>query len=309
MIRYLLRRLATTLPLLLAIVVVSFFFMRLAPGGPFDTERALAPQVRANLDARFGLNRPLVEQLGLYLQGLLRGDLGPSFQYVGWSVREILAQGAPLSLALGSLALVFALVAGISLGIITALYHNRWPDQIGSAIALFGVCVPNFVLGPVLILLFVFTWPLLPVGGFGSPSQLILPALTLGAVRASYIARLTRSGMLDVLQQDFVRTARAKGLAESAVVVRHALRLALLPVVQYLGPAIASILVGSVVVERIFAIPGLGSFFINAALNRDYTLAMGSVLLYSTLLIVLNLLADLLSRALDPRLQPAGGSH
>jgi oligopeptide transport system permease protein len=298
---FVLRRALATVPLVLGIVVVSFFFMRLAPGGPFDADRVLDPQVRANLEARYGLDRPLVEQLVVYVEGLLQGDLGPSFKYVGWSVQEIIAQGAPVSLTLGAAALLIALLVGIPLGVIAALYHNRWADHLATAIALVGVCVPNFVLGPVLVLVFVFGLGLLPVGGWGSPEQVILPAVTLGAVRAAYIARLARAGMLDVLQQDFVRTARAKGLTERVVVARHALRIAIVPVVQYLGPAIASILVGSVVVERIFDLPGLGSFFINAALNRDYTLAMGSVLLYSTLLIVLNLLVDVLARAFDPR--------
>jgi len=298
---YLVRRIAGTIPLLLAIVVVSFLFMRLAPGGPFDTDRAFDPQVRANLEARYGLDEPLLAQLGTYVGGLLQGDLGPSFKYVGWSVNEIIAQGAPVSLTLGASALLIALMVGIPLGVIAALYHNRWGDHLATGIALVGVCVPNFVLGPVLVLIFVFGMGLLPVGGWGSPAQVILPAVTLGAVRAAYIARLARAGMLDVLQQDYVRTARAKGLRESMVIFRHALRIAMLPVVQYLGPAIASILVGSVVVERIFDLPGLGSFFINAALNRDYTLAMGSVLLYSTLLIFLNLIADLLAHRLDPR--------
>ena len=298
---FVLRRALATVPLVLGIVVVSFFFMRLAPGGPFDADRALDPQVRANLEARYGLDRPLIEQLVVYVEGLLQGDLGPSFKYVGWSVQEIIAQGAPVSLTLGAAALLIALLVGIPLGVIAALYHNRWADHLATAIALVGVCVPNFVLGPVLVLVFVFGLGWLPVGGWGSPEQVILPAVTLGAVRAAYIARLARAGMLDVLQQDFVRTARAKGLTERVVVARHALRIAIVPVVQYLGPAIASILVGSVVVERIFDLPGLGSFFINAALNRDYTLAMGSVLLYSTLLIVLNLLVDVLARAFDPR--------
>ncbi len=298
---FVLRRALATVPLLLGIVVVSFFFMRLAPGGPFDADRALDPQVRANLEARYGLDRPLVEQLGVYVGGLLEGDLGPSFKYVGWSVQEIIAQGAPVSLTLGAGALLIALLVGIPLGVIAALYHNRWADHLATSIALVGVCVPNFVLGPVLVLVFVFGLGWFPVGGWGSPEQVILPAVTLGAVRAAYIGRLARAGMLDVLQQDFVRTARAKGLSERVVVARHALRIAIVPVVQYLGPAIASILVGSVVVERIFDLPGLGSFFINAALNRDYTLAMGSVLLYSTLLIGLNLLVDVLARAFDPR--------
>ena len=301
MIGFVTRRLVMTLPLLLGIVVASFLFMRLAPGGPFDTDRALDPQVRANLEARYGLDRPLVEQLGLYVGGLLQGDLGPSFKYSGWSVGELIAQGAPVSFTLGAGALLFALVVGIPLGVIAAVHHNGWPDHLATGVALLGVCVPNFVLGPVLVLVFVFGLGWLPVGGWGTPEQVVLPALTLGAVRAAYIARLARAGMLDVLQQDFVRTARAKGLAERIVVARHALRVAILPVVQYLGPAIASILVGSVVVERIFDLPGLGSFFINAALNRDYTLAMGSVLLYSTLLIGLNLLVDVIARALDPR--------
>ena len=301
MIAYVARRVASTVPLLLAIVVGSFLFMRLAPGGPFDAERAFDPQVRANLEARYGLDRPLLEQLGAYVGGLMQGDLGPSFKYVGWSVNELIAQGAPVSLTLGTAALLIALLVGIPLGVIAALHHNRWGDHLATAVALVGVCVPNFVLGPVLVLVFVFGLGWFPVGGWGTPEQVVLPAVTLGAVRAAYIARLARAGMLDVLQQDFVRTARAKGLSERLVVARHALRIAILPVVQYLGPAIASILVGSVVVERIFDLPGLGSFFINAALNRDYTLAMGSVLLYSTLLILLNLLVDVLAHLFDPR--------
>jgi oligopeptide transport system permease protein len=300
---YLARRALTTIPLLLAILVLSFLFMRLAPGGPFDLDQALDPTVRENLEAHYGLDQPVLTQLGLYLKGLLRGDLGPSFKYSGYSVREILAQGAPVSFALGATALLIALLIGIPLGTIAALHHNGWGDRLASALAVVGICVPNFVLGPLLILLFVFQFGWLPVGGWGTPQQVILPAFTLGAIRAAYVARLTRTGMLDVLGQDFVRTARAKGLPESAVVLRHVLRIGLLPVLQYLGPAAASILVGSVVVERIFSVPGLGSFFINAALNRDYTLAMGSVLLYSILLILLNLLVDLLSRLLDPRVK------
>ena len=303
MTRYLIRRALFTIPLLLAIVVVSFLFMRLAPGGPFDLDRELDPLVRANLEAHYGLDQPVLTQLGMYLDGLLHGDLGPSFKYAGYSVREILAQGAPVSFALGAAALLIALMIGIPLGTVAALHHNERGDQIATGVALVGICVPNFVLGPLLILVFVFQFGWLPDGGWGSPAQLVLPALTLGAVRAAYIARLTRTGMLDVLQQDFVRTARANGLRERTIVAKHVLRIGLLPVLQYLGPAAASILVGSVVVERIFSVPGLGSFFINAALNRDYTLAMGSVLLYSLLLITLNLIIDLLSRRFDPRVQ------
>jgi oligopeptide transport system permease protein len=263
----------------------------------------LDPQLRANLESRYGLDLPLHEQLLRYVGGLLRGDLGPSFRYVGWSVREIIAQSLPISLSLGLLALAFALLTGVPLGVLGALRHNQALDHGAMALALIGICVPNFVLGPLLIVAFVFVLDWLPVGGWGSFPQLLLPAITLGAVRAAYVARLARAGMLETIGQDFVRTARAKGLAERVVVAKHALRLAILPVVSYLGPAIASILVGSVVVEKIFAIPGLGTFFVNAALNRDYTLAMGSVLLYSGLLIGLNLLVDVLHSLLDPRVE------
>lgn len=301
--RFLLRRLLATLPLLLGIVVASFLFMRLAPGGPFDSERALPPQVRANLEARYGLDQPLHVQLGRYVAGLAQGDLGPSFKYDGWSVREIIAQALPVSLTLGAVALAFSLLVGIPLGTLAALRRNRWPDHAAMAVALVGICVPNFVLGPLLILLFVFGLGWLPVGGYGSFEQLLLPGITLGAVRAAYIARLMRAGMLEVVEQDFVRTARAKGLPERIVVAKHAFRLGVAPVVSYLGPAVASILVGSVVVEKIFSVPGLGSFFVNSALNRDYTLAMGTVLLYSTLLIALNLLVDLVHAWLDPRVE------
>lgn len=303
MTRFLLRRLLSTVPVLLLIVVGSFLFMRLAPGGPFDAERELAPAVRANLEARYGLGQPLHQQLGLYLDGLLHGDLGPSFRYVGWSVREIIAQALPVSLTLGLMALAFALLTGVPLGMWAAMRRNRWPDRAAMGLALLGLCVPNFVLGPLLILVFVFALGWFPVGGIGTLQQLVLPAVTLGAVRAASIARLMRAGALEVLQQDFVRTARAKGLGERAVLAKHVLRLAILPVVSYLGPAVASVLVGSVVVEQIFSVPGLGSFFVNAALNRDYTLAMGAVLLYSTLLIALNLLVDILYSVLDPRVE------
>ena len=297
------RRVLSTIPLLLGIVVISFLFMRLAPGGPFDMDQALDPTVRANLEAHYGLDQPIHVQLGMYLKGLVQGDLGPSFKYAGYSVKEILIQGAPVSFALGFAALLISLMIGIPLGTLAALHHNERGDRIATGLAMIGICVPNFVLGPLLILVFVFQFGWLPVGGWGTPAQVVLPAFTLGAIRAAYIARLTRTGMLDVLQQDFVRTARAKGLRERSIVVRHVLRIGLLPTVQYLGPATASIFVGSVVVERIFSVPGLGSFFINAALNRDYTLAMGSVLLYSVMLIALNLIVDLVSRRLDPRVQ------
>lgn len=300
---YVLRRMAGMVPLLLVIALLSFLFMRTAPGGPFDAERTLPPQIEANLAARYHLDEPLMQQFARYLADLARGDLGPSFKYRGRSVNEIIAQSAPVSLTLGVVALSFALLTGITAGVVSATRRHSGIDHLAMVLATLGVCVPNFVLGPVLIILFAFHLGWLPVGGWGSPAQILLPALTLGAIRAAYIARLARGGMLEVLNQDFIRTARAKGLPERVVVMRHALKPALMPVVSYLGPAMASILVGSVVVERIFHVPGLGSFFVQSALNRDYTLAMGTVLFYSTLLILMNLAVDVVYTWLDPRVE------
>jgi len=302
---FLLRRLLSTIPLLLAILFASFLFMRSAPGGPFDAERALPPQIEANLKAKYHLDEPVEKQFTRYMGGLLQGDLGPSFKYQARTVNEIIGQALPVSLVLGATALVFALLVGIPAGIVGALHHNRAQDYLTMSVSLLGICVPNFVLGPILIIVFSFAVGWFPAGGWGSWNQLILPALTLGAIRAAYIARLSRAGMLEVIHQDFIRTARAKGLRERIVVGKHALRVAILPVVTYLGPATASVLVGSVVVERIFSIPGLGSFFVNSALNRDYTMAMGTVLLYSGLLISLNILVDVLYAILDPRVELA----
>jgi oligopeptide transport system permease protein len=303
MISFIMRRLAGMVPLLFLIILVSFLFMRTAPGGPFDDERSLPPQIEANLRAKYHLDEPLLRQFGRYAADLARGDLGPSFKYRNRSVNEIIAQSAPVSLTLGVVALGLALAIGITAGVTSATRRDRAVDHLAMVLALIGVCVPNFILGPLLIILFAFKVHWLPVGGWGSPAQLLLPALTLGAIRASYIARLTRTGMLEVLGQDFIRTARSKGLAERVVILRHALKVAILPVVSYLGPAMASIMVGSVVVEHIFNIPGLGSFFVQSAINRDYTVAMGTVLFYSTLLIFLNLLVDVAYKYLDPRVE------
>jgi oligopeptide transport system permease protein len=300
---YLLRRLLSTIPLLFAILSLSFVFMRSAPGGPFDDERTLPAQIEENLQAKYHLDEPLWKQFGRYMGGLFQGDLGPSFKYQARSVNEIIAQSLPVSLALGATALAIALAVGVPAGVFGALHHNRIRDYFTMSMSLLGICVPNFVLGPLLIVVFSFSLAWFPAGGWGNLNQLILPAITLGAIRAAYIARLARAGMLEVIHQDFIRTARAKGLRERIVVGKHALRVAILPVVTYLGPATASILVGSVVVERIFNIPGLGSFFVNSALNRDYTMAMGTVLLYSALLITLNLIVDLLYAVIDPRVE------
>jgi oligopeptide transport system permease protein len=303
MTRLVVRRLLGMVPLLVVIALAAFLFMRTAPGGPFDDERSLPPQIEANLRARYHLDEPLLQQFGRYVGELARGDLGPSFKYRNRTVNEIIAQSAPVSLTLGAVALLLALGIGITAGVISATHRHRAADHAAMVLALAGVCIPNFVLGPALIILFAFVLGWLPVGGWGSPPQIVLPAITLGAIRAAYIARLTRTGMLEVLGQDFIRTARAKGLTGRVVVMRHALKVAILPVVSYLGPAMASIMVGSVVVEQIFHVPGLGSFFVQSALNRDYTLAMGSVLFYSTLLILLNLMVDVAYHYLDPRVE------
>jgi oligopeptide transport system permease protein len=300
---YLARRLLSTIPLLFGILLFSFLFMRSAPGGPFDDERSLPPQIEANLQAKYHLDEPAGKQFLRYMGGLLQGDLGPSFKYPARTVNEIIEQALPVSLTLGAVALALALLIGIPAGVIGAVHHNRFQDWATMSFSLLGLCIPNFVLGPILIIVFVFLLGWFPAGGWGSLSQLVLPAVTLGAIRAAYVARLARAGMLEVIRQDFIRTARAKGLSERVVIGKHALRIAILPVVTYLGPATASILVGSVVVERIFNIPGLGSFFVNSALNRDYTMAMGTVLLYSGLLISLNLAVDVLYSFLDPRVE------
>ena len=303
MFAFLVRRIASTIPLLFIILLASFLFMRSAPGGPFDDERSLPPQIEANLQAKYHLDEPVMKQFGRYMWGLFQGDLGPSFKYQARSVNEIIAQSLPVSLALGVFALSFALIIGVPVGVFGAVKHNQPGDYTLMALALTGICIPNFVLGPLLIIVFSFWLGWFPAGGWGTLAQLVLPALTLGAIRSAYIARLARAGMLEVIGQDFIRTARAKGLREHVVIAKHALRIAILPVVSYLGPATASILVGSVVVERIFNIPGLGSFFVNSALNRDYTMAMGTVLLYSGLLITLNLVVDVLYAVIDPRVE------
>jgi oligopeptide transport system permease protein len=300
---FLFRRLLATIPLLFVILALSFMFMRSAPGGPFDSERSVPPQVEQSLRAKYHLDEPLPAQFMRYMGGVLHGDLGPSFKYQSRTVNEIIAQAFPVSLTLGVLGLAISLVIGIPAGVFGAVYRNRPADYGIMSLSLLGISIPNFVIGPLLIIVFCFTLGWLPAGGWGAVNQMILPAVTLGALRAAYIARLMRAGMLEVIHQDFIRTARAKGLSEATVIGKHGLRVGILPVVTYLAPATASILVGSVVVERIFDIPGLGSFFVNSALNRDYTMAMGTVLLYSTILITLNLLVDVLYAALDPRVE------
>lgn len=301
MARYLVGRLLGLPPVLLVIVSASFFIMRIAPGGPFDMERALPAEVRANIEAKYHLDEPLVRQYLRYLGNVLRGDLGPSFRYPDRTVGELIALGFPVSLTLGVCALGFALVIGGTAGVLAAIRRNRLVDYLTMSLALGGVSIPNFVLGPLLMLVFALWLGWLPVAGWGTWRHLVLPTVTLGLFYTAYVARLSRAGMLEVIFQDFVRTARAKGLREAVVITRHALPSAVLPVVSYLGPAAAGALTGSVVVETIFGIPGIGRYFVTSALNRDYTMVLGTVVFYSGLLIVFNLIVDLLYAYLDPR--------
>ncbi len=285
------------------VYTISFFLMRAVPGGPFDSERKLAPEIEANIRARYNLDQPLATQYFQHLGRTLQLDFGPSYKLKDFTVGEVIAQGFPVSASLGIFALTFAITLGLTAGIISALHRQTWLDTAFMAMATLGIAVPNFVLASLSIVVFVFILNWLPAAGWGTLQQIILPALCLGAPFAAYIARLTRTGMLDVLSQDYIRTAYSKGLSSRRVVLRHALRGAILPVVSYLGPATAGILTGSLVLERIFALPGMGSHFIDAATQRDYTLAMGMVLVYTTLLYTMNLLVDLSYAVIDPRVK------
>ena len=301
MIRYTARRLAAFVPTLWAIATLTFFLVRLAPGGPFQAERDIPPAARAALAAKYGLDRPLAQQYGAFLANAARLDFGPSYKFPARQVRDIILEGFRVSAELGGWALLVALLAGIPLGVIAALRRGTAADAAVMGLALAGVSVPNFVLGPLLVLAFALGLYWLPPALWEGPASRVLPVLTLAAAYAAYVARLTRAGMLDVLRQDFIRTARAKGLPERLVVLKHALRLGLLPVVSYLGPAAAAIVMGSLVVEQVFALPGLGRYLVQGAFNRDYTLVTGVVLFYAAFLMALNLLVDLAHAWLDPR--------
>jgi oligopeptide transport system permease protein len=301
--RFILRRLVELVPTALVIVAASFALVRLAPGSPFSSEREIPPEVLRELDAKYGFDRPLPEQFARYLGNLLRGDLGLSTKYPQRSVNEIIADGFPVTLSLAAVALVWALLVGITAGVIGAVRQNTVWDHGAMTAALVGISIPSFVLGPMLVLLVSLRWHLLPPAGWGDWRHVILPGLTLGTIYAASIARLTRGGMLEVVRSDFVRTARAKGLSERLVIWRHMLRGGLLPVVSYLGPAIANMLTGSVVVAKIFNVPGIGPYFVDAAFNRDYFLVMGIVILYAGFLLVMNLLVDVVYGLLDPRIE------
>ncbi len=303
MFRFIARRLLETLPVLFVIITATFFMIRFVPGGPFTAEKAVTPEVMRNLEAHYGLDQPLHRQYLSYLGDLVRGDLGPSFKYANRTVNEIIADKLPVSLELGAWSLLVALCLGLPLGTIAAIKRNSFLDYLCSGFGMVGICIPTFVMGPLLALLFGIHLQWVNVSGWYGPADRILPALTLGFVYAAYIARLTRGGMLEILNQDFIRTARAKGASELRVIFKHALRGGLLPIVSFLGPAIAGILTGSFVIETIFQIPGLGREFVQSAFNRDYTLVLGTVILYATLIILLNLVVDVVQVWLNPKLK------
>jgi oligopeptide transport system permease protein len=306
MIRYFLSRLAGAIPTLFIIVTVTFFLMRAAPGGPFDQEQTLPPEIMANLQSAYGLDRPIWAQFGRYLGALVHGDFGPSFKYKDFTVTELIRQGFPVTLELGLIALSVALLVGIPVGIFAALHHNSAADYATMSLAVLGLAIPTFVVLPFLGLLFGVYLHWLPIAGWdpGSIRHLALPTVALALPPLAYIARLARGSMLEVLRSHFIRTAFAKGLPLRTVILRHALRPALVPVVSFLVPAVASIMTGSLVVESIAGLPGIGRYLVQGALNRDYTLVLGMVIIYSTLLIGMGLLVDLLYAWLDPRVRP-----
>ncbi len=305
MLNHALKRLLGAVPTLLLLITLAFFLMRAAPGGPFDRERALPPQIEAALQAEYRLDQPLWRQYLGYLGGLARGDLGPSFQYTGFSVSELIASSAPVSFRLGACAMILAVLLGGLLGCLAALRRNSVFDRALMALAMLGISVPNYVVAPLLILLFAIALGWLPAGGWSSQGigDAVLPVIALALPQIATIARLMRASMIETLSANFIRTARAKGLPMRLIVWRHALKPAALPVLSYLGPAAAGIVTGSVVIEQVFGIPGIGRYFVQAALNRDYTLVLGVVIFYGALIILFNFLVDLLYGALDPRLR------
>jgi len=305
MLGYALRRLFGVVPTFLLIVAAAFFIMRAAPGGPFDDERTLPPEIEANLQAAYGLDQPLPVQFARYLGGLVRGDLGPSYRMKDFTVAELIGRGLPVTLSIGAAALVLALLLGIPLGLAAGLRQNGWADHAAMSVALAGIAIPNFVVAPVLALVFGLQLGWLPVAGWepGSLRHMVLPVITLALPLVAYLARLTRGSLLEVLQSPFIRTARAKGLAPGVILRRHALKPTLLPVVSFLGPAAAGLLTGSLVVEQVFGLPGVGRYFVQGAINRDYTLVMGMVVFYAALILLLNLAVDLAYGWLDPRIR------
>ncbi|MBN2861084.1 MAG: ABC transporter permease subunit [Sphaerochaetaceae bacterium] len=306
MTKYVIKRLLGIIPTLLIIITVSFFIVRLAPGGPFDGERNLPETIKRNIEAKYHFDEPLLMQYGRYMFDILRGDLGPSYRYKDHDVNFYIFESLPNSMILGVIAISISVLFGISSGILAAVKQNTWADYLGMAFAIVGISVPLFVIGPVLQYVFAVKLQWVPTSGWytvdGNWITIILPAITLSAANFGTIARLTRSSMLETLRSDYIRTAKAKGMKSSTILFKHALKGTLLPIVSYLGPAFAGVVTGSVVVESVFRIPGLGKFFVQSSFNRDYTLIVGVVIVYSVILIFMNFIVDILYSLLDPRI-------
>lgn len=296
-----LRRIVAAVPVLLAVITVAFTLIHLAPGGPFDEDRQPPADVLRQLEQQYQLDLPWHRQYLNYMADLLQGDLGPSYRHPSYSVQELIAESLPASLELGLYALLLSLSLGIGMGLIAALHQNRWLDYLPMSFSMIGICIPTFLLGPLLVLIFGIYLQWLPVSGWGQlPGDKILPSVTLGTAYVAYLARLSRGGMLEVMHQDFIRTARAKGIGETRIVIVHGLRLGLLPAIAFLGPACAGLLSGSFVVETIFQVPGLGRTYVQAAFNRDYTMILGTTIFFAALIVACNLISDLLRLLLDP---------
>ena len=301
--RYIFQRVWASFLTLFVVVTLTFFMMRAIPGGPFTDEKAIPPFILEKIMARYHLNDPLYVQYGHYLWDVLHFDLGPSYRYEGMTVNQLIASGFPASLMVGSIAILLSLVVGIPAGIVSALRRGRWQDRTAMVLATLGITIPNFVIATILVYFFAYRWGWVTVGFWEGLPTALLPAITLAGYPTAFISRLTRSSMLEVLQQDYIRTAYSKGLRERAVVYIHALRNAIIPVVTYLGPLIAGILTGSFVVEQVFGVPGLGTFFVTSISNRDYTTIMGVTIFYSALLVFLNLVVDICLGFVDPRIK------
>ena len=306
MTRYIIRRFIGLFPTLLIIITISFFIIRIAPGGPFDAEKTLPKQIMENIEKKYHLDEPLVKQYARYMISVMRGDLGPSYRYKDQDVNYYIGKSLPNSLILGSIAMTLSLFLGITAGMISALRQNTWVDYLVMSIAVIGITIPLFVIGPVLVYIFAMKLGWLPTSGwitgrFGWVT-LIMPVITLSADKFAYIARLSRASILEILRSDYIRTAKAKGLKTSTILIKHVLKGGLLPVVSYLGPAFSSVLTGSIVVETVFRVPGMGKFFVQSALNRDYTLILGTVVVYSVILIIMNFVVDIIYAYLDPRI-------
>ncbi|NAZ54175.1 oligopeptide ABC transporter permease OppB [Vibrio toranzoniae] len=305
MFKFIMKRIFEAIPTMLVLITISFFLMRFAPGNPFSSERPLPPEVMANIEAKYGLDKPVFEQYTTYLTNILQGDFGPSFKYLDYSVNELISVALPVSAKVGLVAFIFTLLMGVTIGTIAALKHNTWVDYTIMSTAMLGVVMPSFVLAPALIYVFSLHLNLFPAGGWldGSAKYLVLPVIAMSLLYVATFARITRGSMIETLNSNFIRTARAKGLSYRYIVLKHALKPALLPVVSYMGPAFVGIITGSVVVETIFGLPGIGKLFVNAAFNRDYSLVMGVTILIGFLFILFNAIVDILLALIDPKIR------